>query len=100
MDFDNDGEWNNVQQKGPAVHAPLDIKNIPIMGYRVEWLNMSKPEENFYAKNHMVAMLAFTESKGIGKKTYKAARISMELSAEKKVAQIVGQKVGGTQLPT
>lgn len=48
----------------------------------------------------MVAMLAFTESKGIGKKTYKAARISMELSAEKKVAQIVGQKVGGTQLPT
>lgn len=49
-------------------------------------------QTNFYAKNRMVATLIFTETVTIGDVDYSSARISIELSIEKKVAAIVGQE--------
>jgi len=54
MDFDKDGEWDYEQQRGPVIHAPLNIKAIIINQYQVGWLNLSDPKEKFYTKNHMI----------------------------------------------
>ena len=59
MDFDHVGEWEEKDQNGHAIHAPNIIRNIVVTRYRVEWLNLSEPLINFYAKNHMVATLLF-----------------------------------------
>lgn len=49
-------------------------------------------QTNFYAKNRMVATLISTETVTIGDVDYSSARISIELSIEKKVDAIVGQE--------
>ena len=99
MDFDNDGEWDDDEQTGPAIHTPSIIKDIVITEYRIEWLNLSEPENNFYAKNHMVATVTFATPQVFGNKEYSSARISMEVGTEKKVVEIVGQEVRSTHIP-
>ena len=99
MDFDNDGEWNNDAQSGPAIHVPLGIKNTIVEQYRIEWLDVSHPEENVYAKNHIVATLVFASSLRIGDTEYSSARMSMETAQEwKRVDEIIGQEVCHTFL--
>ena len=93
MDFDRDGEWDEYYQIGPAIHAPDNVKNIVVDEYRIEWLNMAEPEDDFYAKNHMVATLIFAEAVTINDVEYGSARLSMELGSGTKVAAIVGQDV-------
>ena len=73
MDFNHDGTWSESQQ-GPAIHAPDNVKNIIVEKYRIEWLNISDPKENFYAKNHMVATLVFSEGVIINNLNYFSAR--------------------------
>lgn len=92
MDFNHDGTWSESQQ-GPAIHAPDNVKNIIVEKYRIEWLNISDPKENFYAKNHMVATLVFSEGVIINNLNYFSARLSMELGPEERVAEIVSQEV-------
>lgn len=89
-------------QTGPAVHVPDDIKRIKIQGYRAEWLNISTPQENFFAKNHMVSTLLFAQPKIIGGIKYASARLSMELGEKWKVAEIAAGSVGSTRtsIPT
>lgn len=77
--FDTDGEWDPLSLEGPAVHVPENIKNIAINKLRVEWLNVSSPDSNFYSKNHMITSLVFKEAVSIGGKLYRSARLSMEL---------------------
>jgi hypothetical protein len=67
MDFDNDGEWDDDEQTGPAIHTPSVIKDIIVNEYRIEWLNLSQPEENFYAKNHIVATVTFATPEFLNK---------------------------------
>ena len=98
MDFDTDGEWDEKDQIGPAIHAPLDVKAIVVNQYRVEWLNLSDPKDKYYAKNHMVATLRFAKPEYIGDKRYSSARISVELGPEK-VVEIYGQEVRSTHIP-
>ena len=93
VDFDHDGEWDEEDQIGPAIHAPAYVKDIVVNKYRIEWLNLSEPETDFYSKNHMVATLIFAETVTIDDVDYSSARISMELSIEKKATAIVGQEV-------
>jgi hypothetical protein len=52
-------------------------------------LNLSEPENGFYAKNHMVATLIFTDIVTIDDVDYGSARLSMELGSENKVVAIV-----------
>jgi hypothetical protein len=98
MDFNKDGEWNDEEQKGPAIHTPSNIKDIVIKGYRVEWLNISNPDTNYYAKNHMVATLIFAEIQTIDSKHYRSACISMELGPVNKVVAIVGNEASSTHI--
>ena len=98
MDFDHEGEWDEEEQEGPAIHAPENIRNIVVSQYRIEWLNISEPDKNFYAKNQMVATLVFTEPQFIAGEAYLSARISMELERENKVVQIVAQEARSTFL--
>ena len=101
MNFDKDGEWNEEVQVGPAIHAPDNARKIVVDGYRIEWLNLSEPQNNFYAKNHMVATLIFAETATMNDVEYSTARLSMELGSGGKVAEIHGQKVRiGTAIPT
>ena len=93
MNFDSDGSWDAEEQSGPAIHAPPNIKDIFVAGYRVEWLNISDPEKNFFAKNHMVATLLFAEPKIIDGTRFSSARLSMELGEEEKVTAIVAMSV-------
>src|SRR5258708_38341355 len=97
MDFDNDGEWKNDKQTGPAIHTPSIIKNIIVNRYRIEWLNISLPDKDFYAKNHMVATVTFTTPQFFNNVEYLSARISLELGPEKKV-EIVVQEVRSTHI--
>ena len=90
MDFDRDGAWNDQVQLGPAIHCPQGIKDIVVDKYRVEWLNMSDPVEDFYAKNHMVAGLVFAQPRVISGVEYQGARISMETGLIKKVVTVPG----------
>ncbi|KAK0194719.1 hypothetical protein F5146DRAFT_978197 [Armillaria mellea] len=92
IDFDKDGEWDDDEQSGPAIHAPQEIKNIAIKNFRVEWLNLSDPSEDFYAKNHMVGTVTFVQPHVINGARYSSARISMEVGVEKKFVAIVGQE--------
>lgn len=82
-------------QRGPAIHAPLDIKQISVTVCRIEWLISSDPELGFYAKNHMCMILVFDHAVMIGRERYKSARLSIEnpsnLGGE--VADIVSQEV-------
>ncbi|KIO24938.1 hypothetical protein M407DRAFT_8674 [Tulasnella calospora MUT 4182] len=90
MDFNHDGAWDYQDQLGPAIHCPQIIKNIVVDEYRVEWLNMSDPDEDFYSKNHMAGGLAFTHPQVIGGVEYQGARISMETGLIKKVVTVPG----------
>lgn len=78
INFDSDGIWDIWRQAGPSIHCPDHIKNIVITEYRIEWLDMSRPESNSYVKNHMVSMVLFETPCAVGGKIYKSARISME----------------------
>lgn len=78
MDFDNDGAWFDYGQEGPVVHAPTIIKNISVAVCRIEWLNMSDPKDNFYAKNHMCMTLVFNHYVTIDGMPYGSARLSIE----------------------
>lgn len=98
MDFDNDGRWNDQKQAGPAIHTPSAIKHTIINEYRIEWLDLSEPENNFYAKNHMVATVKFTTPQFFNGKKYLSARISMETGTEKEVVEIAAQQVRSTQI--
>jgi hypothetical protein len=80
LDFDTDGEWEVSKARGPAIHAPAEVRDIVVTTYRVEWLDISDPENEFYAKNHIVSAVIFAESHHIAGKKYFAARLSMELS--------------------
>ncbi|KAJ7803328.1 hypothetical protein B0H14DRAFT_2613430 [Mycena olivaceomarginata] len=88
LDFDSDGSWETDLQSGPAIHAPAHIKNILIDSYRVEWLNLSEPDEDFYSKNHMVATLSFDAPVTIGDTGYSSARLSMELGERGKAVNL------------
>ena len=83
MDFDHDRKWDEEDQIGLAIHALAYVKYIVVEKYRIEWLNLSEPETDFYAKNHMVATLIFAETMTIDDVDYSLARISMELGIEK-----------------
>jgi len=74
-----DGTWDAQGLSGPAIHAPAAIRNIVITTYRVEWLNLSDPKLNFYAKNHMVAGIVFARPQWVGDKECKSARLSVEV---------------------
>jgi len=101
VNFDKDGEWDEEDQVGPAIHAPDDARKIVVDNYRIEWLNLSEPQTNFYAKNHMVATLIFAKAVVINDIEYSSARLSMELGSGGKVAEIHGQKVRiGTAIRT
>ena len=78
MNFDNYGKWSGRSLTGPAVHAPANVKAIVISTYRIEWLNMSDLDNDFYAKNHMIATLVFAQDEWINGHVYKSARLSME----------------------
>jgi hypothetical protein len=93
MDFDKDGKLDYEEQRGPVIHAPLNIKAIIIYQYHVEWLNLSKPKEKFYDRNHMVMTMRFIKPQIINSKEYMLACISMELGIEKKVVAVIGQEV-------
>ncbi|KIO26489.1 hypothetical protein M407DRAFT_7785 [Tulasnella calospora MUT 4182] len=82
LDFNTDGAWDPEELIGPAIHAPAEIKDIPISEFRVEWLKTPQP----YAKNHMVAAVTFAEPQLLNNKKYYSARLSMELGPEKKVS--------------
>jgi hypothetical protein len=94
VDFDRDGFWDNVKQRGPVIHAPIAIKNIIVSKYSVQWLNISEPVKDFYSKNHMVAALTFAQPwTEDGITFYNSARLSMELSVEMKSGDVIGQEV-------
>ncbi|KIO27443.1 hypothetical protein M407DRAFT_232693 [Tulasnella calospora MUT 4182] len=80
IDFNNDGKWDVWGQEGPAIHAPADVRDIVVTTYRVEWLNVSDPNTNFYSKNHMVSAVVFARPQWIGGKEYMSARLSEELN--------------------
>ncbi|EWC46698.1 hypothetical protein DRE_04185 [Drechslerella stenobrocha 248] len=82
VNFDTDGKWDNQNMVGPAVHTPQYVRNTIIIEYRIEWLNMSEPENDFYSKNHMVASAIFARPLKISNENYASARISMELSED------------------
>lgn len=86
IDFDTFGQWDVDKAKGPAIHIPDDIKNIIITRYRIEWLNLSDPAQDIYAKNHMVAVAVFAQPVTINDVRYESARISMELGPNLYVA--------------
>ena len=77
--FETVGEWDPNRAQGPAVVVPRDIKNIVLTKYRIEWLDVSSRDENYYAKNHIVASVTFAEYFRINSTSYSSARISMEL---------------------
>ncbi|KIO27453.1 hypothetical protein M407DRAFT_232698 [Tulasnella calospora MUT 4182] len=79
IDFNKDGQWDAQELEGPAIHAPADIRDIVVTTYRVEWLNISDPQTNFYAKNHMVSAVVFATPQFIGDKDYMSARLSEEI---------------------
>ena len=70
LDFDRDGEWDEDDQIGPAIHAPDNVKNIVLDNHRIEWLKLAEPEDDFYAKNNMVATLIFAEAVTINDDEY------------------------------
>ncbi|SRR5258708_4827005 len=82
IDFDTEGFWDFDEAQGPAIHVPDQVKNIVVTQYRIEWLNMSIPDEDFYAKNHMVAVVEFAQSTMIDREEYSSARLSMEFGPE------------------
>lgn len=90
--------WDDEEQSGPAVHAPDAIKNIAVKEYRIEWLNISEPETNFYVKNHMVATVVFVTTQIFDRVEYHSARLSMELDIEKKVVELAARPVRTTQI--
>jgi len=55
-----------------------EVKSVVIDQYRLEWLDTSNAEENFYAKNDMVAAVKFAEVQQINGARYKSARLSVE----------------------
>jgi len=63
----------------------------------VHWL-LPKSEPGFYAKNHMIGVVTFVQPYVIQDVPYYAARISMEIGFEKKVAEIVAQEVCVTHI--
>lgn len=93
INFDTRGAWNAQEVLGPAVHAPPAIRDIHVTTLRIEWLDVSEPEKDFYAKNHMVTTLIFREPVSIdGTEDMSSARLSMELdetvTSEDKVASV------------
>ncbi|KZT04198.1 uncharacterized protein LAESUDRAFT_751269 [Laetiporus sulphureus 93-53] len=97
MNFDTDGYWDTSDLEGPAIHAPADIKAIVVNKYRIEWLNISDPTKDFYAKNHMVATVLFAQSQCINNEWYLSARLSMELGPEKVVPDANETLVSGSE---
>ena len=89
IDFDFDGEWDEEQMKGPAIHVPDDIKGIIVDKYRIEWLDMSTPDFDFYAKNHIVAAVDFATPQMLGNTIYRTARISMEIEVNARAGDTV-----------
>lgn len=81
LNFNTDGTWDAQELEGPAIHAPAAIRNIIANRYRVEWLDMSNPKTNFYAKNHMVASVVFDTPQWIEGTEYKSARLSVEVNS-------------------
>jgi len=73
LNFNTDGTWDAQELKGPAIHAPTAIRNIAVTTYRMEWLNLSDPKTDFYAKNHMVASVVFATPQWIGGADYKSS---------------------------
>ena len=59
----------------------------------MEWLNISKPGENIYAKNHMDSTVMLIQPYVINDVKYFSAHISMELGVEKKVVVVISQEV-------
>ncbi|KAL4074253.1 hypothetical protein V8B97DRAFT_1914313 [Scleroderma yunnanense] len=97
MDFDTDGKWNAKDVEGPAIHAPAKIKAIVIDKYRIEWLDISDPHTNFYAKNHMVATVIFAHPVWINDTACSSAPLSMELGPEKVVPDVNEEWVPGSE---
>ena len=83
MDFDHDGKWDEEDQIGPAIHTPAYVKDIVVEKYRIERLNLLEPKTDFYAKNHMITTLIFTETVTIDNVDYSSTWICMELGIEK-----------------
>ena len=52
INFDTHGTWDANLFAGPAIHAPAAVRNIIVIDYVVQWLDISDPEANFFAKNH------------------------------------------------
>ncbi|ETW82201.1 hypothetical protein HETIRDRAFT_427309 [Heterobasidion irregulare TC 32-1] len=78
---------------GPAIRTPPIVRDIVVTKYSVQWLNLSLPEQGFYAKNHMVAALDSAQPWTIdGITYYNSARISMELGVEMQSADVIGQE--------
>ncbi|KAL7922620.1 hypothetical protein ACQKWADRAFT_312853 [Trichoderma austrokoningii] len=88
VDFERDGKWNKKSQTGPAIHTPKDIRDIVVKSYRIEWLDLSEPKFDYYAKNHIVATVVFAASKTIGGVKYRSARLSMEVDEVKIVGEL------------
>lgn len=99
IDFDTFGAWNTTKLSGPAVHVPEELKNIAVTQYRIEWLNGSTPEECFYGKNHIVAVVVFAESQQINGSEYASALISMELGPAAHVTQITPVRCSNSIVP-
>ncbi|KAI5893395.1 uncharacterized protein SCHCODRAFT_0102517 [Schizophyllum commune H4-8] len=81
-DFDNIDEWDAAGSQGPANKAPANIRALRTNLLRVEWLDISMPAEDMYVKNHMVFSALMETPIVIGRKTYFAARLSMEVNDE------------------
>jgi len=98
MNFDSDGEWSDQGLVGPAIHAPSHIKAIVINKYRIEWLDMSEPGRDLYAKNHIVTTTIFAQPIWINGREWSSARLSMEIGPDDKVVADVNE-VRSSRIP-
>lgn len=74
IDFTTYGEWNTIS--GPAIHAPAWVRAIILKPeFRIEFLDLSDPDDDFYAKNHIISAVIFVRSIRVYDTTYKSARI-------------------------
>ncbi|KAL1722376.1 hypothetical protein EV715DRAFT_287397 [Schizophyllum commune] len=81
-DFDNIAPWDAAEGQGPANKAPANIRALRVTVLRAEWLDLSIPKESVYVKNHMVFSAVLETPVTIGRVTYFAARLSMEVNDE------------------
>ena len=54
MNFDTDGAWDSGKHRGPAIHTPIWLRNLRIVLFRIEFIDLAIPADNFFSKNHIV----------------------------------------------